>query len=154
MLFLFCSYTFLRFRPVHGLASFISLHTPVSNIPLLLGSIHLGWGFPLSPITMATATAGCHWTLYNIPREAEAKAVDKKRVQQVKRGMNGLRSGREESKNECDVTEKLRGKLGFTYPLCTSTKQSVKRWHAPVESTGGSTGVGHCIRDNVSNWGL
>lgn len=80
--FLFC---FLCFRPVYGLASRISLCTPFSTVLLLLRPIHLGWCFTLSPITMATAAVGCHWSLYNIPGEAQAKTVDKKRVEPAKR---------------------------------------------------------------------
>lgn len=81
----------LFFHPVYGLASLISLCTQLTTILLLLRSIYLGWYFPLSPITMATAAVGLHWSLYNIPREAKAKKVDK--GERVKGGMNGRRSG-------------------------------------------------------------
>lgn len=69
----------LFFHPVYRLASLISLCTPLTTVLLLLRSIHLGWCFPLSLITMATAAVGRHWSLYNIPREAKAKTVDKKK---------------------------------------------------------------------------
>lgn len=67
----FCSLSFLCFHQVYGLASLISICIPLSTVLPLLRSIHLGWCFLLSPITMATAAAGCHWSLYNIPREAK-----------------------------------------------------------------------------------
>lgn len=36
---------------------------------------HSSWVVPLSPITMATAAMGRHWSLYNIPKDTEAKSV-------------------------------------------------------------------------------
>lgn len=148
----------LFFHPVYGLASFISLCTPLTTVLLLLRSIHLGWCFPLSPITMATAAVGCHWSLYNIPREAKAKTVDKKkekRKERVRGGMNGLRSGwcvktviaadewmQYERENKREIRD--RSSIVYEYKAEWGTARASRE-------QGASTGAAHCTRDNMSN---
>lgn len=47
--------------------------------------------------------------------------------------------------NECNMRDRLKEKSEIANPLCTITKQGEIQ-HVPVESTGASTGAGHCTR--------
>lgn len=136
------------------LASLFPLCTHFTTVLLLLRSIHLGWCFPLSPITMAAAAVGFHRWLYNIPREAEAKTAEKKK--KTSEGRNEwAKTGLMCKNSDCNWwviaigEERIRRRSSLLFH-CVRPQGRWGMARAGGEQ-GASTGAAHCTWDNMSN---